>query len=259
LAGAELVRRPSQRLVKTGTVCVVKVVALVCWDKVDFRPVRQVDGLVEEKSSAPHPRLEGQRHGVSLGSLRASRNLSRCSRLELFGVAMAEASGSQSGARAKPTPRRPFHRPRRPRPEKSQRGAARSYPPRCLTESCFWCKLKRLRNLPHEPSRRQHRGRVGATPPERHSAVRQLHRHGERRASLTGTLTVNDAPRQVTATIGSDGSVSGTLLNPDGSKYGVFWGRPNGRSGMSGSFDLNGQVGDWSVPIKVPVPVATTQ
>ena len=78
-------------------------------------------------------------------------------------------------------------------------------------------------------------------------------------ASLTGTLTVNDAPRQVTATIGSDGSVSGTLLNPDGSKYGVFWGRPNGRSGMSGSFDLNGQVGDWSVPIKVPVPVATTQ
>src|SRR5204862_5266645 len=75
LAGAKLVRRPSQRLVKTGTVCVVKVVALVCWDKVDFRPVRQVDGLVEEKSSAPHPRLEGQRHGVSLGSLRASRKL----------------------------------------------------------------------------------------------------------------------------------------------------------------------------------------
>ena len=36
--------------------------------------------------------------------------------------------------------------------------------------------------------------------------------------SLAGTLTVNGAAEQVTATIGSDGSVSGTLLNPDGSK-----------------------------------------
>ncbi len=35
--------------------------------------------------------------------------------------------------------------------------------------------------------------------------------------SLTGTLTVNGAPEQVTATIGADGSVSGKLLNPDGS------------------------------------------
>src|SRR5437016_13384177 len=72
--------------------------------------------------------------------------------------------------------------------------------------------------------------------------------------SLTGTLTVNGAPEQVTATIGSDGSVSGTLLNPDGSKYGVFWGRPNGARSMSGSFDLNGPVVDWSVPLRVPVP-----
>ena len=74
---------------------------------------------------------------------------------------------------------------------------------------------------------------------------------------MTGTLTVASAPVQVTATVGIDGSVSGTLLNPDGSKYGVFWGRPNGLSGMKGSFDLNGQVGDWSVPIRVPLP--TTQ
>jgi len=51
-----------------------------------------------------------------------------------------------------------------------------------------------------------------------------------------------------------DGSVSGTLLNPDGSKYGVFWGRPNGARSMQGSFDLNGRVGDWSVPLRVPVP-----
>ena len=34
--------------------------------------------------------------------------------------------------------------------------------------------------------------------------------------SLTGTLTVNGAPEQVPATIGSDGSVSGTLLSGDG-------------------------------------------
>src|SRR5437016_1403305 len=72
--------------------------------------------------------------------------------------------------------------------------------------------------------------------------------------SLTGTLTVNGAPVQVTATIGSDGSVSGTLLNPDGSKYGVFWGRPSGARSMQGSFDLNGRVGDWTVPLRVPVP-----
>src|SRR2546425_9369866 len=55
--------------------------------------------------------------------------------------------------------------------------------------------------------------------------------------SLTGTLTVNGAPRQVSATIGSDGSVSGKLLNTDGSQYGVFWGRPNGPHSMDGSFD----------------------
>src|SRR5438876_7242835 len=72
--------------------------------------------------------------------------------------------------------------------------------------------------------------------------------------SLTGTLTVNGAPEQVTATIGNDGSVSGKLLNPDGSQYGVFWGRPNGARSMQGSFDLNGRVGDWTVPLKVPVP-----
>ena len=72
--------------------------------------------------------------------------------------------------------------------------------------------------------------------------------------SLIGTLTVNGAAEQVTVTIGSDGSLSGTLLNPDGSKYGVFWGRPNGSRSMKGSFDLNGQVGDWAVPLRVPVP-----
>ena len=57
-------------------------------------------------------------------------------------------------------------------------------------------------------------------------------------------------------TIANDlrGSVSGKLLNPDGSQYGVFWGRPNGARSMQGSFDLNGQVGDWTVPLRVPVP-----
>ena len=65
---------------------------------------------------------------------------------------------------------------------------------------------------------------------------------------------MNGAPEQVTATIGSDGSVSGKLLNPDGSKYGVFWGRPNGARSMKGSFDLNGRVGDWTVPLRVPAP-----
>src|SRR5712692_3358792 len=54
--------------------------------------------------------------------------------------------------------------------------------------------------------------------------------------SLTGTLTANGAAVQVTATIGSDGSVSGKLLNPDGRQYGVFWGRANGARSMQGSF-----------------------
>jgi hypothetical protein len=77
--------------------------------------------------------------------------------------------------------------------------------------------------------------------------------------SLTGTLTVNGAPEQVTATIGSDGSVSGKLLAADGRQLGVFWGRPDGARSMKGSFDLNGQVGDWSVPLRVPAPTATAQ
>ena len=78
--------------------------------------------------------------------------------------------------------------------------------------------------------------------------------------SLTGTLTVNGAPEQVTATIGSDGSVSGRLLSADGTtQLGVFWGRPSGAQTMQGSFDLNGQVGDWTVPLRVPVPSTTSQ
>jgi hypothetical protein len=76
--------------------------------------------------------------------------------------------------------------------------------------------------------------------------------------SLTGTLTLDGVPEQVSATIGTDGSVSGKLLNADGSQYGVFWGRRSGLSGMSGSFDLNGQVGDWSVPLQLPIPTVTT-
>jgi hypothetical protein len=80
--------------------------------------------------------------------------------------------------------------------------------------------------------------------------------------SFTGTasgtsLTArspNGQAEQVSATIGSDGSVSGKLLNPDGSQYGVFWGRPSGPKRMQGSFDLNGQVGDWTVPLRRPVP-----
>jgi hypothetical protein len=75
--------------------------------------------------------------------------------------------------------------------------------------------------------------------------------------SLAGTLTVSSGAEQVTGTIGSDGSVSGKLLNPDGSQYGVFWGRRNGL-GIAGSFDLNGRVGDWTVPLRLPIPTVTT-
>src|SRR5439155_14470983 len=66
LAGAELVRRTPQRLVKTGPVCVVKAFALVCRDELHLRPFRQVDGLVEQEPPAPHSSLERQRHAISL-------------------------------------------------------------------------------------------------------------------------------------------------------------------------------------------------
>jgi hypothetical protein len=62
---------------------------------------------------------------------------------------------------------------------------------------------------------------------------------------------------QVTGTIGPDGSVSGQLSGPDGTKLGVFWAQPSGL-GLKGSYDLNGQVGDFSVPVRLPVPVVTT-
>lgn len=72
--------------------------------------------------------------------------------------------------------------------------------------------------------------------------------------SLTGTLTLNGTVNQVTATVGPDGSVSGKLLNPDGSQYGVFWAQRSGGL-LKGSYDLGGKVGDWSVPAsKVPIP-----
>ena len=72
--------------------------------------------------------------------------------------------------------------------------------------------------------------------------------------SLTGTLTLNGTANQVTATVAPDGSVSGKLLNADGSQYGVFWAQRSG-SLLKGSFDLNGKVGDWSVPAnKLPIP-----
>ena len=53
--------------------------------------------------------------------------------------------------------------------------------------------------------------------------------------SLTGTLTVNGPPEQLTATIGKDGSVSGKLLNPDGTQYGVFGAGRAGRGACRGA------------------------
>jgi len=72
--------------------------------------------------------------------------------------------------------------------------------------------------------------------------------------SLTGRLVLDGASRDVTATIGPDGSISGRLIMPDGSIAGTFWGQRAGTL-LKGSFDLGGQVGDWSVPAsKLPVP-----
>ncbi len=71
--------------------------------------------------------------------------------------------------------------------------------------------------------------------------------------ALRGTVYVDLDAYDVTATIGPDGSVSGTLARQDGTRKGVFWGQPDGRS-LKGSYDLNGTVGDWSVPIRLPRP-----
>ncbi len=71
--------------------------------------------------------------------------------------------------------------------------------------------------------------------------------------SLSGTLIVDGAPMLVTATLGPDGSVSGKLTSGDGTQQrGTFWGRPTGSGSTQGSFDLNGQVGEWTVPLRLP-------
>ena len=41
--------------------------------------------------------------------------------------------------------------------------------------------------------------------------------------------------RQVSATIGRDGSVSGNLVSPDESRYGVFWGSRPALCSMGGT------------------------
>jgi hypothetical protein len=71
---------------------------------------------------------------------------------------------------------------------------------------------------------------------------------------LTGTVQGQDVQLQVVGTIGTNGSVSGTL-SQDGVKRGVFWGGPNGLR-FWGSFDLGGKVGNWSAAgPRLPVPI----
>jgi hypothetical protein len=70
--------------------------------------------------------------------------------------------------------------------------------------------------------------------------------------ALSGTLIVDGVPMLVTATLGPDGSVSGKLRSADGTQQrGTFWGRPTGSGSTQGSFDLNGQVGEWTVPLRL--------
>jgi hypothetical protein len=73
-------------------------------------------------------------------------------------------------------------------------------------------------------------------------------------SALTGSVQAGAIQEQVTGTIGPDGSVSGQLLAADGTKLGVFWAQPGGL-GLKGSYDLNGRVGDFTVPVRLPVPV----
>ena len=72
--------------------------------------------------------------------------------------------------------------------------------------------------------------------------------------TLAGTLRIDGVPYAVTATIGDDGSVSGKLVDGGGKRFGVFWAQRDGRRGLTGSFDLNGEVGEWTVPLQVPLP-----
>lgn len=76
--------------------------------------------------------------------------------------------------------------------------------------------------------------------------------------SLRGTVYVDLDVYDVSGIIGPDGSVSGTVARRDGTRKGVFWGQPDGCS-MKGSYDLNGVVGDWTMPIRLPVPSTTSQ
>ncbi|HJQ97479.1 MAG TPA: hypothetical protein VJ826_04140 [Candidatus Polarisedimenticolaceae bacterium] len=72
--------------------------------------------------------------------------------------------------------------------------------------------------------------------------------------TLTGTITVDGTSQTISAFIAKDGSISGTVAGADGKPAGKFWGQRSGGQ-VKGSFDLNGRVGDWSVPAsKIPVP-----
>jgi hypothetical protein len=73
-------------------------------------------------------------------------------------------------------------------------------------------------------------------------------------AQLTGAVQGQDVQLQVVGTIGTNGSVSGTL-SQGGVKQGVFWGQPDGLR-FWGSFDLGGKVGNWSAAgPRLPVPI----
>jgi len=75
--------------------------------------------------------------------------------------------------------------------------------------------------------------------------------------NLDGTVMIDGEVKTVAATLGPDGSVSGQLSSNSGKTVGRFWGQRVGTL-LKGSFDLGGQVGDWSVPAsKLPIPTAT--
>jgi len=75
-------------------------------------------------------------------------------------------------------------------------------------------------------------------------------------ASLTGTLKLDGAKQEVSAAVGVDGSVSGTVYR-NGVSIATFSGQPDGVRGLRGTFMMNGQSGAWELPATLQGGVLT--
>jgi len=76
-------------------------------------------------------------------------------------------------------------------------------------------------------------------------------------AALAGELTLDGVRHKLVATLGPDGSVAGVVYRDD-LIVATFSGQPDGVRGLRGDFMLNGQGGNWELPVVLPSALSTT-